>query len=79
MNLFDFNLFLKLQKKIYLLVTFTGWYRTKRAIYCGDLLIYYAPHLSSNHFRFIYQSCLENITRHLVGKQGEFGKKCPLI
>jgi hypothetical protein len=38
------------------------------------------PHLSSNNSWFIHQSCLKNYQqRHLVAKQGESYRECPLI
>jgi hypothetical protein len=43
---------------------------------CDNFLIYFAPHLSSNHSRFIHQTFLPLLQqRHLVEKLGETGQE----
>jgi hypothetical protein len=62
-----------------LLVAVTGWYRTKRPMQMQPFLIHCAPHISSNHSRFINQSSplwLEQT--HLITKQGETGWEMPV-
>jgi hypothetical protein len=52
------------------------WYRTKRPMHCGHFLVYYAPHLSSNHSWFVHQSSqLWLNQRHLIAKRGETGQE----
>jgi hypothetical protein len=71
-----------------LMVAVTRWYRTKCPNKCDHFLIYCAPHLSSNHFRFIHQSSLLWLNlRHLLTNRGgsrremaaEFCLRIPII
>jgi hypothetical protein len=63
-----------------LLVTVTGWYRTKCPMHCGLFLMYYAS--SSEFYLFVihppelsgkYQQ------RYLIAKQERLSEECPLI
>jgi hypothetical protein len=49
---------------------------TERPMHCDHVLIYCAPHLSSNKSRFIQQSSLLRCQQtHLVAKWGETGRE----
>jgi hypothetical protein len=57
------------------LVTVTGWYRTKRPMQLLPFLIYYVLHLSFNYSRFIHHTSLLRLQQTPSSGGEEIGRE----